>query len=88
MPAKSTVQYECDRCGRLWYGEGAVESTARAVLTMESPDGALMVDVSFEVLCASCSHTVHSLLAQAAKDVKTSRRQRRGKREAPEGAAP
>jgi len=63
MPRKLTVEFTCDRCGRIWYGnytEGEELPVAPSLkATLAGPNMAKPIrEVGFEVLCATCFQTV------------------------------
>ena len=71
MPKKLVVEYECDRCNRVWYenyteGEQPPETNSLSV-TLKKPDAKSVKEIQFSVMCESCTKTVTNLLASLSK---------------------
>lgn len=63
MPRKLTVEFTCDRCGRIWYVnyvEGEELPVAPSLkVHLEGPHMVQPVrEVGFDVLCSTCFQTV------------------------------
>lgn len=70
MPAKSVVQYTCERCTRVWYlspEEPAPKVKLKLLLELgRAQDDKEGAAVSYECLCDSCAETVQSLVKSLA----------------------
>lgn len=75
MPAKSVLQFTCERCPRVWYTEGVEETHDRIVVQV----GAVQV-IDYSVLCENCRKTVLEHLNSIGKVMKNHSPQRGAKK--------
>lgn len=68
MPKRTVTENECERCTRTWLTPDS-DDTPTVIVRMEHK-GARLIDVSYDVLCDSCTKTVANLLKALARDMK------------------
>jgi NMD protein affecting ribosome stability and mRNA decay len=83
MPVESVVRMTCDRCGRVWFPEAAPDGkspkTPSLTLEMKGPDGEVVYEAVYEVLCDSCVKTTSNYAESITKDLKKPRAKKKGK---------
>lgn len=90
MPAKPVMQYECDRCDRMWHEEydpkkdGSAQLEILKIITLIG--GAKTI--SYHTLCEGCEKTVKTALDTIAKELKNKSPQRGAKKEDQHDADP
>lgn len=68
MPPKKVLQYQCDRCPSVWYGEESKpEPPCTVEIKADFGDGGAVLHTKFECLCPSCRQTVHALVKQVSR---------------------
>lgn len=76
MPRKLAVHFECERCPRTWfedYTEGDdLPEAPKFLATMSYPLEQNCMEISFEVLCKSCTQTVRNAFDSIGKTDKKS----------------
>ncbi len=93
MPKQLAVEYECERCDRVWYakyedGQDPPDSASLCGLTLFSAGSKKPTrEITFNTLCDSCYQTVINLVDSMDKLKKKSPKPR-AKKGAPKGAAP
>lgn len=82
MPAKSVVQYTCDRCERVWYVDPDSKVPERklsldfsGLVPKDSKEAKIEYEkveatAAYECLCDGCAKTVGALVKQIAKEFK------------------
>jgi hypothetical protein len=81
MPKKAVVEFECDRCGRTWYADADVGSTPSLSVFFKGPDGAVIEEADYQVLCGSCASACANYVNSIVKELKKSSPKRGAKGE-------
>jgi len=81
MPKKAVVEFECDRCGRTWYADADVGSTPSLAVFLKGPDGAVIEEADYQVLCESCASACANYVNSIVKELKKSSPKRGAKGE-------
>lgn len=88
MPAKAVLQFECDRCDRVWYEDVTEQAlqephNIKLLHLVGSMPARLGIQVTFETLCEGCNKTVETALKTIAKELKNKSPSRGAKKEDP-----